>query len=49
MHHPAADGTVAVQDVEFPVREVGILWPTMRDGVSLREGRRGLGFVLRAG
>ena len=30
---------VAIQDVEFPESEIGILWPVMRHGVDLRAVR----------
>jgi hypothetical protein len=35
--HPAtADGTVTVEDVEFPEREVGVVGPAMGHGADIR-------------
>src|SRR5271154_6122902 len=48
VHHAPADGAVPVEDVQFPVREVGLLGPEMGHGVDLLVAGGSVLVVLKA-
>jgi hypothetical protein len=49
VHKAPAGGAVAIDDVQLPESEVGLLGPVMRHGADLRVDRDGLRVLLKDG
>jgi hypothetical protein len=49
VHQAPSGGAVAIDDVQLPESEVGLLGPVMRHGADLRVDRDGLRVLLKDG